>query len=222
MGRRRRLCRLPGALLAALLAVAACGIPLDDTPRPALAAPTTTAPDGAPLAESGGTTAFLFFVADNLLVNLDLEVPSTEPRDVLDALFAGLPTSAFDEAVSQIPPGTRVLGVRRSGQVLTVDLSSDFENLVGAGRQLAAAQIVLTVTELTGVDEVSFSISGKRTQVFSPARGDADRVGACDYVALFPTDDVIADWPLDRKSARHLITRRNMLTAQCQDTGTTR
>jgi spore germination protein GerM len=193
----------------------ACGIPLDDEPRASANATTTTV--GAPVPRSGNSSAYLYFVTDNLLVNLDREVVSESPKDVLTPLFAGVPSGEGDEIVSQIPNGTRLLGIHQNGEELDVDLSKEFDNLVGAGRTQATAQIVMTATDLGGVDEVGILINGQRTQVFSPVNGDSERVGACDYVGLLPTDDLINSWPLDRKSQRHLITRRNMLQAQCGD-----
>jgi len=207
------------AALAVVLAVAAitgCGVPLDSSPRAVVAATTTTTSDGEPAVnEEGDSTAFLYFIANNQLINLDQDIPSRRPTDVLTALFSGVPIGASKDVVSQIPTGTRLLGAEQSGTVLDVNVSKDFDNLVGAGRAQATAQIVMTATDLSGIDEVSLRIEGQPTQVFSQVRGDADRVGACDYIGLLPTEDVLATWPLDRKSQRHLTTRRNMLDAQC-------
>jgi hypothetical protein len=120
--------------------------------------------------------------------------------------------------VSQIPTGTRLLGTSQEGTVLNVDVSKEFDNLVGTGRSQATAQIVMTATDLPGIDQVSLSIEGQSTQVFSQVRGDTDQVGACDYVGLLPSEDTLASWPLDRRSRQHLTTRRNMLLDQCLQT----
>ncbi|MFN8053317.1 MAG: GerMN domain-containing protein [Acidimicrobiales bacterium] len=207
------------ATLVGLLA-GACGIPLDDAPRAVVASSTTTAPGTATTVQPGDTTAFLFFIADNHLIDIDQEIPSRQPRDVLSALFAGVPAGSSADVVSQIPTGTRLLDVRQNGNQLDVDVSKEFDNLVGAGRTQATAQIVLTATDLNGVDQVALLIDGQQTQVFSPVSGDSDRVGACDYLNLFPTDDLLQSWPLDRKAQRHLTTRRNMLSEQCGTTPT--
>jgi len=210
-------------MFAAALAVAvaagstACGVPLDADPR-AIASTTTTAAEETTTTEDErdqDTSAFVFFIANNQLINLDLDTSSRTPADVLGTLFAGLPTGASEDVVSQIPTGTRLLGVRQIGATAVVDVSSEFDNLVGTGRTQATAQIVMTATDLSGVDQVALRIEGQPTQVFSQVRGDTDQVGACDFLSLLPSEDLVASWPLDRRSRQHLVTRRNMLLAQC-------
>lgn len=205
-----------GALLAtAALVSGGCGIPVDEAPR-AIAGPTTTAAPSDTTVEPGSASVgFVFFIVNNQLISLQEEVPSRQPRDVLAALFEGVPAGSPPDVISQIPTGTRLGEVRLNGGVLDVDVSSEFDNVVGTGRSQAAAQIVMTATDLPNVDRVALSIDGTPTQVFSPLNGDAERVGACDYLSLMPTDDVIDTWVLDRESARHLTTRRTMLATQC-------
>ena len=212
--------RTVSALTTALasLLVAGCGVPLDDIPRSAMATTTTTGPDEASVAEEGDSSAFLFFITNNMVANIVQEVPSSQPDDVLTALFAGPAAGTSNDIVSQIPTGTRLLGVRQVGTLLQVDVSEEFDNLVGTGRTQATAQIVLTATDLSGIDSVTVLIDGQPTQLFSPESGDTDRAGACDYLNLFPTEDLITSWPLDSKSQRHLVTRRSALTAQCGPT----
>ncbi|HNI34812.1 MAG TPA: GerMN domain-containing protein [Microthrixaceae bacterium] len=198
------------------LTVSACGVPLDDTPRPIAAPTSTTSPqEQTNTDEDGGTTAFLFFIANERLINLEEDVSRRSTADVLSTLFRVDPTDSNDEVTSQIPTGTRLLSADQSGETLVVNVSEEFDNLVGPARFQATAQIVLTATELSGVDVVTLRIEGEPTQVFSPSRGDVDEVGACDYVGLLPTIDLIGSWSLDQRSQRHLTTRRNMLVAQC-------
>lgn len=198
------------------MTLAGCGVPLDSTPRAVVASSSTTAA-ASDLAtnEEGDTSAFLFFIANNQLINVAQEVPSRSVDDALGALFAGVPSGAANDVVSQIPTGTRLLGVTRVGTLLDVDVSKEFDNLVGTGRSQATAQIVMTATDITGVDQVSLRIEGQPTQVFSQIRGDTDQVGPCDYLGLMPPDELVQSWALDRRSKQHLTTRHSMLSTQC-------
>ena len=212
-----RLRRTAALLVAAgTLVVGACGVPLDSSPRAVIATSSTTeATNDQASAEEGDTAAFLFFIANNQLINVAQEVPSRSVDDALGALFEGVPPSAADDVVSQIPTGTRLLGVTRIGTLLDVDVSKEFDNLVGTGRSQATAQIVMTATDIAGIDQVSLRIEGQPTQVFSQIRGDTDQVGACDYLGLMPPDELVQSWALDRRSKQHLTTRHSMLSTQC-------
>jgi hypothetical protein len=67
---------------------------------------------------------------------------------------------------SQIPAGTDLLGVRISGGIATVDLSSSFESSASAASMpLRLAQIVYTVTQFPTVRGVRFSIEGQGVTV---------------------------------------------------------
>ena len=217
--RRRRLVPAVLAAALALVAVTGCGVPLDDAPRAVAGTTTTTTIDGATTTteDQGASSAFLYFIANNQLITLDEEVPSSDAAAALTALFAGVPSGASKDVVSQIPTGTRLLGVRELGTQLEVDVSKEFDNLVGTGRSQATAQIVMTATDLAGIDQVSLRIEGQSTQVFSQVRGDTDQVGACDYLALLPTEELVGSWPLDRRAKQHLVTRINKLATQCPD-----
>lgn len=203
-----------------VLATAACGVPLDSEPR-AVSASTTTAPDPAssPTDAAGDTTAYLFFVVNNQLVNLAEEISERNVTEALMVLFEGVPPGTVEVVATQIPVGTRLLGVERTGSLLAVDVSAEFDNLVGTVRTQATAQIVMTATDLPGIDQVAFRIDGQPTQVFSPTRGDSDSVGPCDYVGLLPTEDPPDSWAIERKAERHLTTRRNRLLDLCPTEG---
>lgn len=220
MTARRLIAGALAALTAALVAVTSCGVPLDDAPR-ALATTTTTKPlpsTSVAGSDDTGPSAFAFFISEDMLVSLSVDVPEATPTDVLSALFAGTPTGTNSEIVTQIPKGTRLLGTRQVGSTLVVDVSSEFDNLVGSGRAQATAQIVMTATDLAGIDQVALRIGGQPTQVFSPARGDADEVAACDYISLIPTEDVLARQAIDKRDRQHMTSRRNTLLTTCPPT----
>ncbi|MER3455303.1 MAG: hypothetical protein C4304_00065 [candidate division GAL15 bacterium] len=63
---------------------------------------------------------------------------------------------------SEIPPGTRLLGVRIRGQTAYVNLSRPFESGGGSASMLARLyQVVYTVTHFPGVQEVRIEIEGQ-------------------------------------------------------------
>ena len=91
----------------------------------------------------------------------------------LQALFAG-PTR--DERAAgmrtEIPPGTRLLGLVIASGVARVDLSSDYQ--AGASSrslQLRLAQVVYTLTQFPSVRRVSFSVDGSPVSDHPVGRG---------------------------------------------------
>ncbi|NLA34253.1 MAG: GerMN domain-containing protein [Actinobacteria bacterium] len=174
------------AFLGVAMLTAACGIPLDDAPR-AIEIPSTTAadePDSTTASADG--TVFMYYLSDNLLTAVETEGGDQTPAQVLASLFAGVPEGARTNVSTQIPAGTDLLGTVLSGGSLTIDVSSEFDNLVGSGRTLALAQIVMTVTELDEVRSVSLRIDGVDVPIYSPEAGDTTTVTDCDYRSLFP------------------------------------
>ncbi|MGI6778855.1 MAG: GerMN domain-containing protein [Acetivibrionales bacterium] len=67
------------------------------------------------------------------------------------------------EASASIPKGTKLNSVTQENETLIIDLSKEFiENSIGgsAGERMAFAPIVLSLTELEGINQVSFKIDG--------------------------------------------------------------
>lgn len=186
----RSTARLIASLSATLLLLTACGIPLDDAPRAIDVRTTTTrgnddSATNSTTASADGTVA-LYYLNDNLLTVVQTEGASRSPTQVLSALFAGVPARARTDVSTQIPNGTQLLGTVFEDGALTIDVSSEFDNLVGSGRTLALAQIVMTVTELEQVRSVSMRIDGVDVPIYSPEAGDTATVTDCDYRSLFP------------------------------------
>ncbi len=212
---------LAATLLGGASIVSGCGVSADDQPR-TLARTATSQPKREP-ATAGTTTAYLYLVANGKIVASNRDVESREPAKVLGALFDDV-TDADHAAdlISLIPRGTTLRSAVRSGSTLTVDLSKEFDNLVGSARGQATAQIVLTATELGGVEEVTFLVDGKASKVFSPTSGDTNRVSACDYLPLLASDDDMRADTLPAASVRHLTALRTALTSHCPSSGTNR
>lgn len=178
--------RRAAAWLVFAAAVAGCGIPLDETPRAVQVTTTTSVDDGASSSTVGGDTVYLYFLQDNALTAIATEGSAYDPNQVLAALFAGAPQSAGSNVSSQIPSGVRLLDVDVDNGTITIDVSSEFDNLVGQGRTLALAQIVMTLTGLPDIDSVSMRVEGSDVPMYSPETGDSAAVRDCDYRSLLP------------------------------------
>jgi hypothetical protein len=96
------------------------------------------------------------------------DVPAGDPVAQAAAFWlefqVGLVLGAVQEAgeTTAIPDGTEVLAVHREGEVLFVDLSSEFESGGGSlSMQLRVAQIVYTATQFEGVESVRILIEGE-------------------------------------------------------------
>ena len=85
---------------------------------------------------------------------------------------------------SSIPAGTELLGFQRDQNLLAVNLSGSFDNVVGLSRQQAIGQIVLTMTELSDIEDLQFRVDGEEVTVSSPVDGDSATVDACDFRPL--------------------------------------
>ena len=81
----------------------------------------------------------------------------------LDILVAGVPGPVAETGgTTTIPEGTEVLGVRRDGDVLYVDLSSEFESGGGSmSMQMRIAQVVYTATQFEGIDAARIMMEGE-------------------------------------------------------------
>ena len=117
-------------LLVAVLATAACGIRADDSARALAVSTTTTEAESAPT--SGGAAAVLYYVREGKLIPVTRSLPDRRLGTVISALLeppepieriAGLGTS--------IPAGTELLGLQVDGDTVDIDLSREFENVVG-------------------------------------------------------------------------------------------
>ena len=199
---------------AVALASFGCGVPLDDSPR-AMQSTRSGEPSPTSVAQ-GDTAAYIYMLLDGSLVPAAREVSSRQPGPILDSVVQA-PTADETTAgfISQVPMGTEVLGSVQSGDVLSVDLSTEFENVIGRTRQEAIGQMVFSATDLPGINEVTFSIDGTPLQVSSPTRGDVERVMDCDFLPLLPTDDKIVAAGIGIDAARRVISRRRGLEERC-------
>lgn len=159
-----------GLLRAALLAlsitlIAAVGVgcsATETTPPAPEPTPTSTPEPEPPAAEPLDVTVY-YVRGEHLGVGIH-RIDRTEAvaAAALEELLAG-PTDEELEVglTSEIPEGTRLLGVDVVNGTATVDLSGEFESGGGSlSMQLRVAQVVYTVTAFPTIDRVTFMIDG--------------------------------------------------------------
>ncbi len=173
-------------LLAFVLVLSACGIPLDSEPRQVpLELPVPGGFEEAIGVELESVRIFL--VRDDQLVGVTRNVRAPARLvDVIEALVAG-PTDAEERSGlrTSIPAGTTMSDVRQQGPIAVIDLSADFAAVGGAQEILAVAQFVLTTTQVEGIESVSFELQGVRTDVpITDGALSVEPVTAADYADL--------------------------------------
>jgi hypothetical protein len=208
--------RTTAVLLAGLMAslAGACGVGFDDEPRSLQEeASTTTAPASPSV---GSLTTVLYYVREGALVPVEQELPDRGPATMVTALSQPPDVDPDTGLGTSIPAGTELLGTRRDGDRLTVDLSSEFDKVVGLSRQQAIGQIVLTVTQKESIERLEFQVDGETITVSSPLRGDTTEVDACDFAALLASPDDVRDAGLPDGSLEDLDQRRTELDSACK------
>lgn len=102
----------------------------------------------------------VYFTAGNSLVKETRQVPAASPaRGSIDALLAGPSGSGH---FSQVPPGTRLLGINLAAGTATVSFSEQVQNLQGSPAiPLFLAQVVNTLTQFPDVQKVVLEVNGQ-------------------------------------------------------------
>jgi len=195
------------ALVVAAVTLAACGVPVSDTPaaiarhdvpfgllaKSPPATPSTTVPS-----PTGLTTIQIYLVGPSSRLVAEARDVPTPPGGldsnaglvtVLQALVDG-PTAAETTVGLQgeIPTQTRVLsGTGLTGSLATVDFSATFGQLAGQSQIEAIAQVVYTVTgNLPGVTGVTFEIGGQPASVPLPDGALVTTATRASYASLGP------------------------------------
>lgn len=135
-------------------------VPRPGSTRPTNAATTTTT--------EAAVAASLYFVDGARLAPVDVMVPEgASLRRLLRALEEDLPPEARAAGIrSVIPPGA-VAGLQRRSAEVTVDLDAEaFAGVAVADQALMVGQIVLTLTDRSGISSVRFTLDGQPLRVF--------------------------------------------------------
>ena len=169
--RRARRRALAGLLAGIVVVTAGCGLREGEP----VEIPRSSIPDvlyedtpAAADASLGRWPADIFLVTgrEQALVPMRVSIAPTPDvvRAVLEALIAYAPPAGTgagtgDEGINLIPAGTTLRSIRRTGDVLDVDL--DRFTIEGPSQSRAFAQIVYTATNFQAIAKVRFSIDGE-------------------------------------------------------------
>ena len=210
MSHLSRLLLLGAALV---VAIAACGLPSDDTahdlspddvPFDLLAPASSTVPD----TPTGGDTQIvnLYFQNDERLIAVPAEVAQSDdpagfdPQVAVTKLLQGTGGLGVPAGVrSAIPSGTRLLGAQISGDTVTLNLSDDLSGVEANGLVFAIAELVYTAAGITpdhpdGTYQVVVQIDGETITVPDDEGVELDRpVSPSDYPTLRPVATRVGD-----------------------------
>ncbi len=168
-------------------------------------APSSPSPSSAPsdapsptVAPGDTTIVRAYFFLGSFTGNAGLapvlrEVPKTQAvaTAAVRALLEGpnaKELGASPAMYTDVPAGTRLLGLSIKNGVATVDLSAEFESGGGKASILGRlAQVVYTLTQFSTVDAVKFELDGQPVTVFGGAGVVLDHpVGREDYTDQLP------------------------------------
>ncbi|MFN8024349.1 MAG: GerMN domain-containing protein [Acidimicrobiales bacterium] len=185
--------RLVAALVATLtaLALAACGISTESTPRE-INDVVEDATDETRTPTPGSGQIFLVQAnvagAPSRLVPVSREL-ETDPASVFEVLMAG-PTDdeKADSTSSFLPTSLELRSSVLRSAVVELDVSDDLLGLASAQLVFALAQIVYTYDGLPGVDGVRITVEGQR-QAWPDVNGQlqSDVLTVFDYPGLVRT-----------------------------------
>lgn len=184
-------------LVAALIAVAGCGVQEDSEPRALvpeevpfnLLATSTTTTQPPPDVPRAPVAVFLVDNVTGQLVRVERPVPApASAREALRELLEG-PTEAELAAGlrSSVARSTRLLGIEGPVDgVVTVDLS-DISGIAGQDQRLALAQVVFTLTAMPDINRVLFRFEGKLSEVpDGQGQSIGGPVGRSDFATFDP------------------------------------
>lgn len=156
---------------AALLVVAACGVPVSgqahridpaSVPYDLL----STAPATSPTSASGPAADIFLVNGDRLVVRHRHITGLNIPAEALRSLLVGpTPAESANGLSTDVPAQTRLYSLDLKGSVASVDLSPTFGTAGGSQQVLAVAQIVFTVTASRYIDGVKFAVAGRAIEV---------------------------------------------------------
>lgn len=155
----------PASLATSLGGAQASASPSASGGQPTAPGPAPTTPAGPAPSTAGQTSLQLWFTRGGKLFSTRRDVPATTGvgQAAVGSLLTG-PTAAEYAAGlrSQIPAGTRLLGLRIAAGTATVNLTSPFTAAAGpAAMALRIGQVVDTLAQFPSVTGVRFQINGQ-------------------------------------------------------------
>ncbi|MGW1342761.1 GerMN domain-containing protein [Kribbella sp. NPDC002412] len=182
--------RLAG-VVAALLMLVGCGVPLQEEPAPIepQAIPSRLQTPAVPtsLATAARAAVQVIYVRNDRLISVAREVSGAGLLDgVIQELTNG-PTAPeqADGITTALPPGLSLAVVAVQGTRVVLELSGETDGRSATENVLAVGQIVLSVTALQSVDEVTFSRAGEPVEaLLADGALTTQPLTAADYEAL--------------------------------------
>jgi spore germination protein GerM len=157
------------ALALTCVLLTACGVRSQDGPEqlppdvlPSELQPFAAASTG-PSTSPTTTTVPVYLVEDGRLVRVDRPARRRTVQDALGALLTA--GEARGSQRSAVPPGTVVERLSRRHDLLSIELSVQFEQVRGRDQVLAVAQVVWTATEFPPVRQVDLLVDGRRIEL---------------------------------------------------------
>lgn len=173
-----------GLIAVVLVALGACGVPLDTEPRAVTRTTVTTTTFRTATTSDNPEAAQLdvFFVRDDALEPVQYPVDGDPTIDEAIGYLLEGPPEDRAEVNTRIPTGTTLLGaIDIDDGVATVDLSAEINDVNGLPEKQAFAQLVFTTLAFDdGIDAVRFEVEG--TTVSAPTDdGNRETVRAGNY-----------------------------------------
>ncbi|TCC26880.1 GerMN domain-containing protein [Kribbella speibonae] len=194
MSRRAR--AVLGAIAATILLIG-CGVPIQEQPAPIdpAAVPSRLQGSGSPTsgpasATPGRPAIQVVFVQKDQLVTLVRDAPSPAASDRLQTVIAALlagptTTEQANGLTSALPPELTLAVSNVQGDRVDLDLSGETDGRSAAENVLAVGQIVLSVTALPTIREVTFSRDGQPVEaLLADGALTTAPLTAADYAAL--------------------------------------
>lgn len=162
--------------IAATILLIGCGVPIQRQPAPIDPDAVPSRLQGSPSPTPGATSATpgrpvvqVVFVQKDQLVTLVREAPGPAAADrlqtVIAALLAGPASTEQANGLTSALPPELALAVRDvQGDRVELELSGETDGRSATENVLAVGQIVLSVTALPTIREVTFSRNGRRVE----------------------------------------------------------
>ncbi|MEZ5180403.1 MAG: GerMN domain-containing protein [Acidimicrobiales bacterium] len=152
------------AALAVLVVVAlgACGVPVDEEPRPIARTtipPTSTAPTTLP--EDAGQEVAVYFLRGDRLERQGYTVKGEATLAQALGRVLEPPPEGSEDLQTAVPPGTSLLGVEVADRTATIDLTSEIGDVSALAQKQAFAQLVFTALAFPSLESVRFEVDGK-------------------------------------------------------------
>jgi spore germination protein GerM len=183
------------ALLAGVLALCACGVPIESSPRQLSndRLPNSLRPQATTVATTGTSpveSILVWLVQDQSLVSVSRQTSlPVNPKTICRSLGDPLVPAELDRSFrTAIPDPTMIVDATIVAGTALVVLDANFDQIPSSDQVLAIGQLVLSLTHLRGVGQVRFLVGDAEVAVPLPdGRSTRAAVSSDDYRSLAGT-----------------------------------